>query len=166
MRYVSQTLGKSAIPGEGTKKNIADVISFDMGTIYDTGFKTLKFGMSVRNFSEEIKFEEEGFQLPLTFKIGISLEPLKALDMYEENHEVLLVIDAVHPRSYPEYLNLGVEYSLMKMFKLRSGYISNQEEYGFTAGFGLQQYGFSLDYAYTPFGVFDNVHRFSLGFMY
>jgi hypothetical protein len=61
-----------------------------------------------------------------------------------------------------EYINVGAEYLFLKTFAVRAGYISGQSEYGFTAGFGLQKFGFSIDYSYTPFGVFDSVNRFSL----
>ena len=56
--------------------------------------------MSVRNFSQEIKFEEEGFQLPLTFKIGLSINALDFTSLNPEDHALLVVLDAVHPRSY------------------------------------------------------------------
>lgn len=166
VRYVAQSLGKSVIPGEGTKRNVADVLSFDFGTIYRTGFKSLSFGMSVRNFSQEIKFEEEGFQLPLTFKIGLSINALDFTTLNPEDHALLVVLDAVHPRSYPEYINLGIEYMFMNSIALRAGYISNQTEYDFTLGFGVQQFGFKVDYAYQDFGVFSSLHRFSVGFSY
>ncbi len=166
IRYVAQSLGKSVIPGEGTKRNVADVLSFDFGTIYRTGFKSLAFGMSVRNFSQEIKYEQESFQLPLTFKIGVSIDALDFADMNPENHSLLVVFDAAHPRSYPEYINLGLEYMFQQSIALRFGYISNQNEYDFTLGFGLQQFGFKIDYAYQDFGVFSSLHRFSLGFTY
>jgi len=76
IKYAAQSLGKSVVPGEGVKKNLASAIAFDFGTVYRTGFKSLAFGMCLRNFSQEIKFEQEGFQLPLTSKIGISMDVL------------------------------------------------------------------------------------------
>jgi hypothetical protein len=164
IKNVGQALGKSEIPGVGVKRNVANTLAFDFGTIYHTGFKSLVFGMSVRNFSQEIKFEKESFQLPLTFKIGLSVN---AMDFIEENvkaHSLLIIMDAVHPRSYPEYVNLGAEYTFQNVFSLRTGYISNQTEYGWTAGFGINTMGVRFSYAYTPFGVFDNVQRFSLSF--
>ena len=73
-----QYLGKSIIPDSDTTqalvKNTADAIAFDFGTIYHTGWKSFTFGMSVRNFSQEIKFQTEGFQLPLLFTIGVSMK--------------------------------------------------------------------------------------------
>lgn len=166
IKFVSQNLGKSVIPGEAAKSNVADVFAFDFGTIYKTGFRSLSFGMSVRNFSQEIKYEEEGFQLPLTFKIGVSIDAMDFILEDQDKHGLLVIFDAAHPRSYPEYLNLGTEYTFMNTFAVRVGYVTNQDEYDFTAGFGIKQFGVGLDYAYTPFGVFDNVHRFSFNFSY
>lgn len=164
IKEVAQQLGKSVIPDEEVRKNTANALAFDFGTIYRTGFKSFVFGMSVRNFSEEVKFEKEGFQLPLTFKIGFSMDAFDLFMDNHENHRLLVSVDAAHPRSYPEYLNLGSEYVFMKMFALRMGYVTNQDEYGLTTGFGLQKFGFAFDYSYTPFGVFDYVHRFTFHF--
>jgi len=164
IKQVAQSLGKSVIPDEGVKKNVASAIAFDFGTIYRTGFKSLSFGMSVRNFSEEVKFENEGFQLPLTFKIGFSVDALDFFMDVHDNHSLLISMDAAHPRSYPEYINWGSEYVFMDMFALRLGYVSGQDEYSLTMGFGLKKFGFALDYAYTPFGIFSSVHRFTVRF--
>ncbi|MDZ7261121.1 MAG: PorV/PorQ family protein [candidate division KSB1 bacterium] len=170
IKQVAQSLGKNIVPDESSstglkvKKNIASVLAFDFGTIFRTGFKSLSFGMSVRNFSQELKFEQESFQLPLTFKIGISMNVLDFLTNISDAHSFLVIIDAIHPHSYPEYVNAGGEYVFMNMFALRLGYASNQEEYGFSYGFGIQKFGLAFDYAYTPFGVFDNVQRMSLRF--
>jgi hypothetical protein len=166
IKFVTQHLGESMIPGEGMKKNLADALAFDFGTIYRTGLESLTFGMSVRNFSEEIKFEEEGFQLPLTFKIGISINAFDFAMPDVEDQQLLVLIDAVHPRSHSEYLNLGMEYMYLNSFAVRFGYISDQDETSATYGLGINQFGLGVDYAYTPFGVFGNLHRFSVRLSY
>ena len=164
VKFVAQSLGKSVIPDDEVRKNVASVAAFDFGTIYRTGFRSLAFGMSVRNFSKEIKFEKEGFQLPLTFKIGLAVNAFDFFAKNLENQSLLVVIDAVHPRSYSEYLNIGGEYRFGDFFSARAGYISAQDDYGFTFGFGVQVFGFAFDYSYTPFGVFNDVQRFTLRF--
>ncbi len=167
VKYTGQQLGKSVIPvGDSleVKKNLAFATAFDFGTIYHTGFKSLAFGMSIRNFSNEIKFEKEGFQLPLTFRIGISMDVLDLLDNRLDSQSLLVSIDAVHPRSYPEQLNMGIEYRLMNCLSVRCGYMFNSDERNMAFGFGIEKFGAVVDYAYTPFGVFDNVQRFTLRF--
>jgi len=172
IKYVLQTPGKSVVPNETAntgleiKKYVLSVVAFDFGTIYYTGFKSLVFGMSVRNFSEEVKYEQEGFQLPLTFRIGISMNLMDFFDQYAEKHAVLLAIDAVHPRAHNEFISFGVDYTLLKMFSLRAGYTSSQDEYAVTYGIGIRQFGLSFDYAYIPFGVFNDVQKISIGYAF
>ncbi len=162
IKYVTSQLGKSAIPDEGTYRNVAGAVAFDFGTIYQTHFRGFAFGMSVRNFSQEVKFEEEGFQLPLTFKLGIRLNALEALDLQSPNQKILLLVDAAHPRAYHEYINIGAEYAFRNLLKLRMGYATAQDEYGISMGFGINLPVAQFDYAYTPFGEFNSVHRFTI----
>ena len=167
LKYTGQQLGRSIVPvGKDSltlKKNLAFATAFDFGTIYHTGFKSLAFGMSVRNFSNEIKFEKEGFQLPLTFWIGISMDVFDLVSGME-SHGLIVSVDASHPRSYPEQLMLGMEYNWYKLLYLRLGYVGNSDERDVTFGFGLRKFGAAIDYAYTPFGIFDNVQRFTIRF--
>lgn len=170
IKYVAQSSGKSVIPDEASAtglkatKYVLSVAAFDFGTIYQTGFKSLAFGMSVRNFSQEIKYEQEGFQLPLTFRIGISMDVADFLPQYSDYHSLLVAIDAVHPRSHNEFVSFGLEYNLLNLFSLRAGYVSDQSEYSFTYGLGVQKFGLALDYAYLPFGVFEDVQKITVRF--
>ncbi len=167
IKYAGQQLGKSMTTlGEDSlivKKNLAFATAVDFGTLYRTGFKSLVFGMSVRNFSDEIKFEKEAFQLPLSFRLGLSMD---LMDLLPEipGHSLLLSVDASHPRSYPEQLMVGLQYGLGETLFLRLGYESNHDENDISFGFGLSRFGLSFDYAYTPYGVFDNVQRMTLRF--
>jgi len=172
IKYVSQQLGTSTIPvGDVTEgvttdvENKVNVVAFDFGTIYKTGFKSLVFGMTVNNFSQEVKYQTEGFQLPLTFKIGISMNVFDFFMEENDMHTLLVSVDALHPRAYSERLNIGSEYWFKKLFALRFGYTYNYDERAISAGFGVQtSFGkrrIAIDYAYTPFGIFDNVQRFS-----
>jgi hypothetical protein len=52
----------------------------------------------------------------------------------------------------------------LDFLSLRIGYLSHTDEQDFTFGVGVEQFGFAFDYAYTPFGVFDKVQRFTLRF--
>ncbi len=171
VKYANQDLGNSLVPHfdrpDSTlevKKYSRSVVAFDFGTLYKTGLKSLAFAMSVRNFSKEIKYEKESFQLPLTFKIGISMNLMDFVPSLARDHRFVVAVDAVHPRDYPEYLNIGGEYVFMNLLALRAGYVSNQFGYDFTAGFGVQKFGFAIDYAYMPFSLFDAINRFSMRF--
>ncbi len=164
IKLVGQELGSSALPSGVTKKNVANAVAADFGTIYNTGFKSLKFGMSVRNFSQEIKYEEESFQLPLTFQIGISMDMMDFFMPETELHKLIVSIDAAHPRAFREYINFGTEYWFMNSFALRAGYITGHHEYNYSLGVGLKQFGFNINYAFQPFGVFGAINQFSIEF--
>ncbi len=122
--------------------------------------------MSVRNFSPQIKFQEEAFELPLTFRIGV------AMDLFDfvgglSNQSLVLGIDALHPRDYSERIHVGAEYMYSDLIALRAGYKFNYDEEGLNLGFGLK-YGIGgvnvkFDYSYTSFGIFDGVNRFTIG---
>ncbi len=180
IKYVKQHLGDSYLPVEvydttgkvmgyttdnqHIKNYALGVLAFDFGTLYKTGYKSLTFGMSVRNFAEELTYEKEGFQLPLVFRIGISMDLMDFYEKFKKNHKLMLHIDAAHPRSHPEYIAAGLEYSFMNVVALRAGYVTGQDLYDFTLGFGVKKFGLELNYAYTPYLEFSDVHRLSLRF--
>jgi hypothetical protein len=180
VKYAYQSLGKSMVPvytqiigssgaaQTDTTFEVRDyslsVLAFDFGTIYKTGLKSLTFGMSISNFSREIQYVRESFQLPLTFKMGISMNLADLMPSMAEANAFFLSVDAVHPRSYGEYLNIGGEYVFMKTIALRVGYITNHPDYGLTAGLGFQKFGIAVDYSYVPQKVFNDIHRFSVRF--
>jgi hypothetical protein len=175
IKYVYQDLGSSIVGfntesgGYDEKDYSANVMAFDFGILYRTGFKSLNFGMCIKNFSQEVTYEDESFQLPLTFKIGVAMDVFDLFEAMNKNtHTLFVSVDAVHPRDYYEQVNFGLEYLFLKTFALRMGYSTPNDEHGFSAGLGLQQsyrnYMIALDYAYTPFGVFNDVHRFSVHF--
>jgi hypothetical protein len=181
VRWVRQNLGESDIPSHSTNDTInpgyyvADTIRvsnklspfvFDFGTQFKTGIKSLVFGMSVRNFSQDVKFANEGFQAPLVFTIGISMNVLDIIDVNPQQHVLTMSVDASHYRDHPEQLKIGVEYRLMNILFLRGGYITNNDESGISYGIGVSQYNVAIDYAYTPFGVFEKVQRMTARFSY
>ncbi len=179
IKYANQNLGNSLVPvynqvivdsvlttdtSFAVKDYSLSVLAFDFGTIYKTGLKSLAFGMSITNFSREIAYERESFQLPLTFRFGISMDLMDFVPSMAENSSFVVSIDAVHPRSYSEFLNIGGEFVFMKTFAVRAGYVTKQDEYGLTLGLGVNKFGFAFDYSYTPHKIFNSIQRFSLSF--
>ena len=163
---VSQDLGAAVIQESDTAtaeiKNSLSVLSFDFGTHFKTGIPGLDFGMSVRNFSQEVKYADEGFQLPLNFTLGISANLITLSGRRIPGNSMNLQIDATHPRSHPEEILVGLEYSPIPFLSFRGGYISNQDEIDVMFGAGLSTGKISFDYALTPFGIFDNVQRVTI----
>ena len=164
IKYAYQSLGESTFfdntSGDvTTKENKTHVLAYDFGTIYKTGIRSIVFGMSVTNFSSEIKYETEDFQLPLLFTFGVSANVFDLISVPQSNQELLLAIDWTHPRAHPEQLKIGLEYTFMKLLSLRGGYVGGNDENSFVYGVGISSFGFMVDYSYTPFGVFGNVQQ-------
>ena len=68
---------------------------------------------------------------------------------------------------HPEQLKIGFDYTVMHMLALRCGYATScDESNGISFGLGISKFGFTFDYAYTPFGIFDNVHTVALKFSF
>jgi hypothetical protein len=169
VKYASQHLGENLLSDGTTVNNEVSGLAFDFGTIFYPGFKSFRFGMSIRNFSPEFKYQQEGFQLPLTFLIGFGMDMLDFLGEHE-NSSLLLGIDAQHPRDYTERVHVGLEYTYQNLISLRGGYKYNYDEEGLTAGVGFNiqsgNLGFKVGYSYSEFGVFDGINRFDVGFTF
>jgi hypothetical protein len=156
-------------------------IAFDFGTVYFTGFKSLRLAMATSNFGPDLRFdgsytdryyigtayvEEDkvygAYDLPLDFRVGVAYD-----FNVSPNSRLTAAFDATHPNDYSERIHLGAEYAWDEALFLRGGYTTNAEEMGFSAGCGLNlSTGWgrgAVDYAYTDFGVFQGVHRVALG---
>jgi hypothetical protein len=121
----------------------------------------------------EVKYETDSWELPLIFRIGLSLIPLSL-----ENHEVTVATDALHVNNNNETVNLGVQYMFyapgMGRFFLRGGYRAlflEDSEYGPTFGVGISKQflnnkSIQVDYAYRDVGILGYVQSFSMGFKF
>ena len=144
------------------------LVAFDFGTVYNTGFRDLTLAMSFRNFGQEVEYEREAYDIPLTFRFGITGNVFKLLNRESENMDLLLNVDYLHPRDWSERMNIGLEYGLNNLVFIRGGYKVNYTSQGICLGAGLNldlpMGAFRLDYAYkdTKDTLFDTVHVYSL----
>jgi len=165
VKYVGQQLGSNLMPSGETKENKVSGFAFDFGTIFYPGWDSFRFGMSIRNFSAEFEYEQESFELPLQFTIGVAMDVLDLFPM--ENQSLLVSIDAVHPRDFSERVKFGAEYTLYNLVSLRAGYKTNHDNESFSAGIGLFHkfmiFSVKVDYSYSAMEYFDGVNRFSIG---
>lgn len=150
--------------------------SFDIGTIYYTGFRSLRLAIVARNFgpdsrfggwSEEYQSESDNVRMPLDFRAGI------AMDFFDEpgsTHLLTVVAEGDHPNDGKEKIHLGASYSYDGLVVLRCGYKFNYDVQRFTFGVGVN-YVFggvasTINYAYVDFGELTQVHMFSIGFSF
>ena len=171
VRYVKEDMGENFIQIGDVQKvsqNEVDNIAVDVGTIYNTGFKDLTLGMSVRNFSSETTYPNlnEGFYMPLVYSVGVAVDLFKFFIPESESQKLMLCIEGQHPNDNLERLNLGAEYQYTDWFFLRGGYKINYDIEDFSGGLGvnLEVAGMNLqfDYAVSRIKYFDNVNRLSL----
>jgi opacity protein-like surface antigen len=164
--------------------------AIDVGTLYKIQvLNELRIAASISNFGTKMQMsgrdatenypagagggnlvnsnlEMDKFDLPLTFRFGISSDVIK-----EATSRLTLGVDAVHPNDDTEYLNTGLEYAWNEIIHLRAGYNSlfeKDSEKGLTLGFGVYYrivdlVKVKLDYAYQDFGRLKDVHYFSVG---
>jgi hypothetical protein len=172
------------LTGKYLRENIADEsvnsIAFDLGSRYNTGFRNIVIGMSLRNFGPDVRYrvdndgdglidedpwdlfdndgdgliDEDGpetpFPIPMTFSLGISG------DLFREHNRYLIAsaqLDNSVDRK--ETWNVGTEYNVNNLF-LRAGYQIGYDAASWSAGFGVRvptrMAIFNIDYAYTHMG--------------
>ena len=167
VRYVGQQLGESYL-GTGLKKNSESQVAFDLGVKFYPGLKSVRFGMSIRNFGPSVKYEEITAQLPLTFGVGIAMDMMDLIvPAHSQDNSLLISAEFVHPNNYTERVNVGLEYKLMKLLALRGGYQSNTDLAGFSGGIGITPptvggAKLEIGYSYSVLDIFDGINRFSI----
>jgi len=127
----------------------ANTFAIDAGTQFDTGFRGLKFGVSISNFGgkmtlkgtdqmtkadideviegnpdKEARLETEGWAIPLVFRFGLSM------DVYNiGNNRLTCNLDFNDPRDINPYGVFGTEYAWSNMVFLRGGLIYRSEDF-------------------------------------
>ncbi len=182
VKYVSQKIWNSTANG----------LAFDLGVLFLSDIYGLRMAATITNFGADMKIDgkdllvqhdisgqnfgnndqilarllTDEFPLPLTFRIGLAIDPIDI-----PNHKFTVGVDALHPSDNAEMLNAGIEYTVFNTLSLRAGYksifLDNSEE-GLTFGFGIMYdftptLGVTIDYAYQDFGILKNTQQFSVG---
>jgi len=146
-----------------------EVVAWDLGVLYNSGFRSIILAATVRNFGPQVKYEEQSYPLPQTMNIGLSSHIMGADDpLWVKNpmHDLLVTVDMVQPRDYAQQYNLGAEYSFKDLVFARAGYRINYDREGFNFGLGFKLKGVALNYGYSDYGEnLSGVHRFSIGFI-
>ncbi len=146
----------------------ANALVFDGGFMFNTNFRSIVIGASIRHFGSEIKFIDKNYPLPQTFNIGVSSylfsksDPLLT-DLGDNN--LLVSYDMIQPRDYDQMHSIGLEYSFQEMLYLRGGYTFNNDQEGLSAGLGLVVNNYRVDYSFSDYGEYlESVHRMTIGF--
>lgn len=166
--------------------------AFDIGTLFETRFYGLKFGMSISNYGTKMqldgrdldtqvdpdptiggnnpninaRYKTDPFDIPLLLRVGISMDVLKG--SYKSN--LILSADALHPSDDVESVNIGGEYVFDNLLFLRVGWKDlfkedTQQSVTFGAGlkYNLSGVIISFDFSYLYFHKLGDIQMFSIG---
>ncbi len=139
-------------------------IFFDIGTIYYTGFRQLKLGFALQHFGPDMKLANQVFRTPLLFRVSATDELFSSNDI-----RFAAAAELVHPTDNNEWVNFGIEGTLINLVKVRGGYRLNNDVGKFSFGLGVNpaittSLRIKIDYSYTPSEiVFSDIQRITLG---
>jgi hypothetical protein len=161
----------NSVTGERTTyKTYADVVLFDFGMLYNTGFRSVQIGVAAQNFGAQVKFADASHPAPLSFRLGVSanLFGKQALLFQDDMNRLTVAYDLFQPNDYRQQMHLGAEYSFSDFLALRMGYKYDYDSEGLTFGGGLHTdvsgWPIRFDYSFGKMSEFlNNVHRISLG---
>lgn len=155
-------------------------LAYDIGTLYRTGYRNIRIGMSILHFSKEAQFsgsfldysdkvklaegEESSYEawpLPMTFRTGISMDALQA-----STYTLRVAFDMIHTNNSSEKYGLGTELNYMNRFFVRAGYQFGADIEGLTAGLGTKIMGMTIDYAFNTMTFLGARHRFAIGYCF
>lgn len=135
----------------------ASTMALDLGILYNTPVEGLSAGLSFLNNGGEMKFIDEGDSLPQRTIVGVGykMSPM-------ENVGLKLGGDYISEKDADGRSCLGLELTLKNMVMLRTGYYTNSDLGGVTAGIGVKIGMFQLDYGYGLMDELGNLQRASM----
>ncbi len=143
---------------------------FDFGGYYDTGYRSLVFAVAFQNFSRDMVYWTEKFQMPMILRMGLAADMNQFFNLGLSDLQLNASVDAMHPIDYTEQVNVGGEIVYKNRFAIRSGYQFNQDtenlSFGFGVNFRYQGTEAFFDYAFTQAQYFEDINRFSLSFSF
>ncbi len=151
VKYLHETIADYSAKG----------VAVDLGGRYRIpGFDGLTAAVALLNLGPQMKFDEEQFDLPVLYKVGVALDvPVDAL-----RGNLVVASDAVMPADGGARIHYGMEYEYAGMIALRFGYRSGWDNHNVSWGLGVKVRNFRLDYAIVPFySELGDTHRVSLG---
>ena len=134
-------------------------IASNIGALYRNFESRYMMGFSAENLGlSSVFFEEESF-LPVVLRFGYAAEVYR----YVEEYRIMILLEEriyIAEDESPE-TSLAMEAYYRDFFVFRYGYIFGRDEGRVGIGAGVMFDNFNIDYAYQPFFLSDNVHRFT-----
>ena len=181
INYINETIWHSSLSTFGLNFGVqyevdpdgltigASVSNFGTRSAYEGRDLYINYDFDPKKYGDNDKLPAElktdYFNLPTLFRAGLSYN-----FKFEEEYQLLVAADAVHPNDNAQYINLGSEFKLLKMFSIRIGYrnlFMPDAEGGLVLGGGVQTNfnetnNIRFDYAYADYGRLAETHRITL----
>ena len=156
-------------------------VGFDIGSNFDTGIYGMMLGMCISNFGPEARYMGDGLDvpasdegesqdeqkkteyhpMPLTFRVGLQN------NVYDDGtHKVSISADAINPLDYDLYGTFGAEYSFSNMAFARFGSHLGHDTAGISFGGGVNYRNFTIDFAWSDYGILESHTQFGLGYKF
>ena len=155
VRYIQETIDDLSMSN----------VSFDFGTTFYTGYKSLRLGMTFKNIGNDVNLAgwDETYQtepvdvrMPVDFRVGMAMELLPG-----EN--LTLAVDASHPNDSPEKIHIGTQYNFNNMLFIRGGYKIGYDEDTLTYGLGVSYSMINASFSMVNMGRLGTVSMMSVG---
>ena len=197
LSYARQLLPQFSIGGtakvvhEQIAKSSASALAFDIGTVYQTPFDDIRFGVSVTNFGSKLQMNgndliissdpdesqsgnyepdailaTQSFDLPLMLKVGLTWDAFE-----RENARLTLSVDGNNPTNNTQSVSIGGELTLAnEQVMLRAGlpYLGQEDKIEtFTSGIGVRYrtpngLGLGFNYSYHGYDYLGDVNKLSV----
>jgi hypothetical protein len=135
--------------------------AIDAGILWDTPLEGLALGGAVQNIGNDVKFEQQGDPLPLTYRGGLAYR-----HELDEITSITISADGIQTLDEDFRESVGLDVTSRKegnAYSFRAGYQFQRDEDGLALGIGAAFKHLSIDYAYSFSNDFHGAHRFSLG---
>jgi len=133
----------------------------DVGFLYHPSVEGLSVGGSALTLGPKMKLRSEKFSLPTVYKLGLNYSPSL---FHFQSGNLALAMDLSKPTDNQLRVHWGAELLLIERIAMRSGYQMGYDEKGLSAGMGVRQGRFRIDYAFVPYSSdLGTTHRISLG---
>ncbi len=145
-------------------------LGLNLGIYYNTLYKNFDIAFVIKNIGFSTAVKEESDPLPLTFGIGASyqfyiddllIKLFKHEVIHSGKEDFLFLLNLEKSRDEGIIINSGVEIAIKDLFFIRTGYQIGTDLAGFTLGCGVRYKSYKLDYAFVPYSIVGNTHRFT-----
>ena len=141
-------------------------VDFSIGTLFYTGFGSMRLAMSLRNFGADVEIIDDKAFMPLVYSIALATE------LYGKVGDPVYLTASAENTFFVDYegrVHTGAELWLANTLALRGGWKFNYDTESFSVGLGLKrkllgERAFSVDFSYSDMGdLLDPAYRLSVG---